>query len=103
MPEERPESGKAGDETAVERIDHDIDRKLRSRAEGKRGVWFGFGMFGLIGWSVAVPGLAGLAFGMWLDRAFPGRVSWTLTFLVVGVALGCFNAWYWVKHEGRPR
>jgi ATP synthase protein I len=58
-------------------------------------------MFGLVGWSVAVPTVAGLALGIWLDARFPGRASWTLTFLVVGVALGCLNAWYWVKQESR--
>ena len=25
------------------------------------------------------------------------RFSWTLTFLIMGVAVGCLNAWYWVK------
>jgi ATP synthase protein I len=97
------EEKEAKKEGAVERIDRDIDRKLRSRTKGRRSAWYGFGMFGLIGWSVAVPSVAGLAFGVWLDQTFPGRASWALTFLVIGVALGCLNAWYWVKKEGAPR
>ncbi len=56
-------------------------------------------MFGLVGWSVAIPTLIGIAVGVWLDRRWPGQVSWTLTFLIIGVALGCLNAWYWVKQE----
>ena len=97
------EEKKAKEDGAVERIDRDIGRKLKARARGRRSTWFGFGMFGLIGWSVAVPSVAGLALGVWLDRSFPGRVSWTLTFMLIGVALGCFNAWYWVKQESEPR
>lgn len=74
-------------------------RRRRARREG-RSVWFGLGMFGLVGWSVALPTLAGIAVGAWLDgRAGPGRISWTLTGLVVGVALGCALAWWWVRQE----
>ena len=30
-------------------------RKLKARRSGTPGVWFGLGMMGLVGWSVAVP------------------------------------------------
>lgn len=64
-------------------------------------MWFSLGLFGLVGWSVTLPTLAGVALGVWIDRHWPGRVSWTLTLLLVGVALGCANAWHWVEHESR--
>jgi ATP synthase protein I len=77
-------------------------RKLRARAGTDRGVFFWLGMFGMVGWAVAVPTLAGIALGVWLDRSWPAaRASWTLTFLLVGVGLGVLNAWYWVKRESR--
>ncbi|MBD3640148.1 MAG: AtpZ/AtpI family protein [Marinobacter sp.] len=75
------------------------ERKQRARAQGHRTAWFGLGMFGLVGWSVAVPTLIGIAIGVWADRRWPGEVSWTLTLLIIGVALGCLNAWYWIKQE----
>ena len=81
------------------RVGERAERKRRARAEGRPSAWFGLGMFGLIGWSVAIPTLAGVALGLWLDDRYPGDVSWTLTFLIIGVALGCLNAWYWVKQE----
>lgn len=74
-------------------------RKIKARRERNRGVWFGLGMFGLVGWSVAVPALIGVAVGVWIDRTWPGRYSWTLMGLVLGVIVGCINAWYWVKRE----
>lgn len=78
------------------------ERRIRGRNEKRRTVWFGLGMFGLVGWAVAVPTLIGIAVGVWLDGLYPQeRVSWTLTFLVIGIALGCLNAWYWVKQESR--
>jgi ATP synthase protein I len=58
---------------------------------------FGLGMIGMVGWSVAIPTLLGVAAGMWMDRTWPGPHSWTLTMLFVGVILGCLNAWYWVR------
>lgn len=76
-------------------------RKLRAKQAGPRGVLFGLGMFGLIGWSIAVPTLTGIAAGLWLDRHFPNKVSWTITLLFAGIVLGCFNAWRWIKKE-RP-
>lgn len=78
------------------------ERKLRARGRSDRVVWFGLGMFGVVGWSVAIPTLLGAALGIWLDRKFPnGRHYWTLAMLLAGVALGCFNAWYWVDRENR--
>lgn len=77
------------------------ERRHRAEREARRGIWFSLGLFGLVGWSVALPTLAGIALGVWLDARFPGRISWTLTLLFVGVVIGCLNAWYWIKHESR--
>ena len=77
------------------------DRRARAQRERRHGVWFGLGMFGLVGWAVAVPTLIGIAAGAWLDARFPGGPSWTLTGLLAGVALGSLNAWLWVKRESR--
>ena len=76
-------------------------RKIKARNNATSGVWFGLGMMGLIGWSVAVPTLLGAALGLWLDERYPGSRSWTLALLVAGLAIGCFNAWRWVAKEER--
>lgn len=82
------------------KIDKKESRKIRAREEKDKDVWFGLGMFGLVGWSVAVPTLVFLAAGVWIDRQWPSRYSWTLMLLVTGVIVGCWNAWYWVKKQG---
>ena len=76
-------------------------RKLRAQRHVTRTVWFGLGMMGLIGWSVAIPTLIGALLGLWLDQRYPGSRSWTLALLVVGLAIGCFNAWHWVTKEDK--
>ncbi|MGB3798283.1 MAG: AtpZ/AtpI family protein [Lewinella sp.] len=73
-------------------------RKLRALREHK-GVWFGLGMMGMVGWSVAVPSLLGAALGIWLDKTLPQSFSWTLTCLMAGVIAGGLIAWYWVQKE----
>ena len=76
-------------------------RKLRAQRHVTRTVWFGLGMIGLIGWSVAIPTLLGALLGLWLDQRYPGGRSWTLALLVVGLAIGCLNAWHWVVKEDK--
>ena len=75
-------------------------RKLKARREGNRSPWFGLGMFGLVGWSIVVPTLAGIGIGAWLDASFPSRVSWKLTLLFLGVGIGFANAYRWMNQEG---
>ncbi len=82
-------------------VDAKERRKLRARRAGPASVWFGLGMFGLVGWSVAIPTLIGVALGVYIDTAYPSRFSWTLMLLLCGVLLGCLNAWLWVTRERR--
>ena len=74
-------------------------RKVRARKRREESIWFGLGTFGLVGWSVAIPTLIGLALGIWLDSAVPLDFSWTLTLLFAGIIMGCINAWYWISRE----
>jgi ATP synthase protein I len=74
-------------------------RKLRARASDGHEVWLGFGMMGLVGWSIVVPTLVGAGIGLWLDGHYPGRHPWTLALLMAGLCLGCFNAWRWVSQQ----
>jgi len=85
-----------------DQVGRKADRKLRARGSDDRSIWFWLGMFGMVGWAVAVPAVLGIALGLWLDRQWPSaQASWTLTFLIIGVTLGCLNAWYWIKRESR--
>jgi len=90
-----------GRREAIDAIGRRADRKLRARSKGERSVWFGLGMFGLVGWAVAVPTLVGVALGAFIDARLATDMSWTLALLLAGVALGCLNAWFWVSRESR--
>ena len=98
---DQPEIKGATDGTAFSReVSAKAARKLRAR-KSNQGVWLGLGMMGLIGWSVVVPTLLGAELGIWLDNRHPGRHSWTLMLLIVGLAIGCLNAWHWVDKEDK--
>lgn len=102
MKEEGPverSSGRRPGKEFEERLKARQERKLRALREGDRSVWFGFGMFGLVGWAVSVPAVALTILGVWLDSARPAPFSWTLTLLVAGIFFGCLNAWRWVSKE----
>lgn len=82
-----------------EEVGKDEKRKIKARKRRGESVWYGLGMFGLVGWAVSVPTLIGLAIGLWMDAKVKGQISWTLIFLFIGVVIGCLNAWYWVSKE----
>jgi ATP synthase protein I len=85
----------------VREVGSQAARKLRVLRRGSQGVWFGLGMSGLIGWSVAVPTIAGAMLGLWLDQRHPGSRSWTLMLLMAGLVIGCANAWHWVAQQDK--
>ena len=91
----------AGGKPLEERVGERETRKIEARRAVTRSIWEGFAMFGIIGWSVAIPTLVGVAVGLWLDGNYPSRHSWTLTMIVIGVIIGCLNAWRWVSEENR--
>jgi ATP synthase protein I len=88
-------------ESLAQEVGDKAKRKLKARRNPAPGVWFGLGMMGLVGWSVVVPTLAGAALGLWLDKHYPGKHTWTLALLIAGLTIGCFNAWHWVDKEDK--
>ncbi len=90
----------ANEETTFSRqVGAQAARKLKAQREATKSVWFGLGMSGLIGWTVAIPTLIGAALGIWIDNHYPSTYSWTLMLLLMGLIIGCLNAWHWVHSE----
>ncbi len=85
----------------IQQISQQESRKLKAQRKTNQTIWQGFGLFGLIGWAVVVPTLLGTMLGLWLDKHHPINHSWTLSLLVLGLCLGCWQAWYWVGVEKR--
>lgn len=74
-------------------------RKLRAERDPTVGAWYGLGLFGVVGWSVALPTLGGILLGVWIDLTWPSARSWTIMLLVGGLGAGCLNAWLWLNRQ----
>jgi ATP synthase protein I len=100
MSDELKNPSPSKDESAfIREVSSKAARKLKFQKEGSQGAWFGLGMAGIIGWSVAVPTLGGAMLGLWWDHRHPGSRSWTLMLLAAGLVVGCANAWRWVTEQ----
>lgn len=99
------EPEKSRPSAGVPDLAREVGRKETRRLKGKRhkpgSVLAGLGMFGVVGWSIVLPTLAGAALGAWIDRHYSGQYSWTLMLVGLGVILGCLSAWYWIDREQR--
>jgi len=98
-PQESQESHESHQEFS-RRIGAKESRKLKARQGKDKGMWFGLGAMGTVGWSIVIPTLVGALLGRWLDGRLQGTVSWTLMLLLVGLAIGCLNAYHWVHKQG---
>ncbi|NQW10176.1 MAG: AtpZ/AtpI family protein [Alphaproteobacteria bacterium] len=99
-PTERREAAESNH--AAGEIERRASQMQKARDRPHRSLLFGLGMFGMIGWSVAVPTLAGIFLGLWLDRTYPLGFSWTITLLFMGVVVGALVAWRWVRWDSGP-
>jgi len=89
-------------ETPEQRMIRGVGEKQRRmlRARGERtGLWSAIAILGVIGWSVVIPTLIGVAAGVWLDRRWPEPFSWAITLLIAGLAIGCASAWLRIRED----
>jgi len=98
MPE--PDSPKLSPpaERMIREVGSKQQRMVRARGR-KNGAWSSIAILGVVGWSVSIPTLIGVAAGVWIDHRWPSRFSWTLMLLVGGLVLGCVSAWLRVKGD----
>lgn len=89
--------------------EHSTQQHIRRRAERmqqmrKRSDFSplrGFGAFGVVGWSIALPTVAGALLGLWLERVAPQDFSWPIALMLGGLVIGLLVAWEWVANEQR--
>lgn len=84
-------------------VEKKSERRQKAIKEGERPVFFGLGMFGMVGWTVAIPTVLGIFIGRWLDagKSEGSTISWTLTCLFAGLVFGIIGAWQWINREGK--
>jgi ATP synthase protein I len=76
------------------------ERIERGRGQ-KNNILSSIAILGVVGWSVTLPTVLGVFLGVWMDRRWPGRFSWALTLMMLGLAIGCTSAWFRIKGDRR--
>jgi ATP synthase protein I len=78
-------------------------REQMARDEPEPSLGSRLGQIGILGWTIVIPTLLGLAIGHWLDRYFGTRVFFSAPLLMVGAALGLWSAWKWMHRQTRSK
>jgi ATP synthase protein I len=74
------------------------ERERRRVAEGEPSVARRLAQIGVLGWIIVTPMLLGVFAGRWLDGRLHSGLFWTGPLLMLGLGLGCWSAWRWVKN-----
>lgn len=73
------------------------ERHQRWLRDGDGSVVARLAQIGVLGWIIVVPMLMGIFLGRWLDGRFNSGLFWTAPLLLLGLALGGWSAWKWMK------
>jgi ATP synthase protein I len=84
-----------------ENIERSAEDLIKAR-KGKSGFWHYAQILGVGGWLFVIPVVGGAYLGRYLDERLGGNISWTLTFIIIGIAVGIYNIWYFLfrKYQG---
>lgn len=74
-------------------VERDAER-LRRHARERRSILIATRYLTALGLGIALPIVAGAYAGLWLDQHTHGfSFSWTVTLIILGVAVGVVDAW----------
>ncbi len=96
-PPPRPETAPDEEDPMIKGVRLRGARHRRWRREGDPSVARRLAQIGVLGWIIVVPMLIGVFAGRWLDQRFESGLFWTGPLLMLGLALGCWSAWKWMK------
>lgn len=86
-----------------ERLRKSVERQARrmARAERERDTLLSQTVFlGMLALLLVVPTILGAYLGNWIDGRFEGySVRWTVSFILLGIAVGIFNVWRFLKEH----
>ena len=81
-------------------VEKSAEELTRSRREKR--FWHYASLIGVGGWLFVLPVVAGAYLGNYLDRKVRAGISWTITCILLGFALGVYNVWeYYIRRPGK--
>jgi ATP synthase protein I len=100
LAEPAKQASRSGRPDARRSLERDVGR-LKRREPTAASFWRSLSVLGTVGWSIALPAVAGAWLGHRLDLQFESGVRFTLMLLVAGVVLGSVIAWRVVREQRR--
>ncbi|OUL95659.1 AtpZ/AtpI family protein [Paraburkholderia hospita] len=97
----RPPSGKKDRDHVADAARRAAKRDATGREEPEPSLGARLGQIGVLGWTIVLPTLLGLALGRWLDRFAGTRVFFSAPLLMIGAAIGLWSAWRWMHRQQR--
>jgi ATP synthase protein I len=78
------------------KLSREVEKSAKdlSRSRGEKSFWHYASILGVGGWLFVLPVVAGAYLGRYLDGKLQGGTSWTITGIILGLALGMYNVWY---------
>jgi ATP synthase protein I len=86
----------------MSRFSKNVEKSAKEvkEAEKQKGrLWHYASVIGIAGWLFAIPVVAGAYLGRYLDKKLEANISWTITFIILGIAIGTYNVWYFYFRE----
>ena len=87
----------APDDRLAEAARRAADRVKSGEANPEPSLGVRLGQVGILGWTIVVPALIGLFLGRWLDRSLATGIQFSAALLMVGVVVGFWSAWRWMR------
>lgn len=78
----------------------DSVRSYKTSKSQRREFWRHVSRVTVAGWLFVIPVVAGAYLGRYLDKKNIGDISWTITFIIIGIAVGIYNVWHFIYEKG---
>ena len=97
MMSEKPVHPDDADDALVRQARLHSTRLQRQADDGQSSITRHLAQIGVLGLTIVVPMLLGLFAGHWLDHACGTGLMFTGALLILGLILGSWSAWNWIK------
>ncbi len=75
-------------------------RDYKASKKKRKDFWKYLSRVTVIGWLFVIPVVAGAYLGRYLDARYASNTSWTITLIIIGVAVGIYNVWHFIGGKG---
>jgi ATP synthase protein I len=76
-------------------------KELMKAREEKRSFWHYASLVGAGGWLFVIPVVGGAYLGRYLDKRMGSGILWTAALIVIGIAIGIYNIWYFLIRKSQ--